>query len=130
MDGFEQRVRERAYEIWMAGGAIDGHAGAHWIAAECEILLVSGSEVSSEAPGETVKTDERLGAKTRTAKTRIAKTPVTKRSATKPSTAGSVVAKAPAGKAAAGDKAPAKTPAKAAARVKYPDSPVSSAHSR
>jgi hypothetical protein len=33
-----QRIRERAYEIWRAHGCPDGQAEQHWLAAECEIL--------------------------------------------------------------------------------------------
>jgi hypothetical protein len=33
----EQRIRERAYELWRAGGCIDGHAEQHWLAAEREV---------------------------------------------------------------------------------------------
>ena len=31
---FEQRVRERAYEIWKASGMGDGAADRHWLSAE------------------------------------------------------------------------------------------------
>jgi DUF2934 family protein len=33
------RIRERAYEIWVASGYRDGQAEQHWLAAEREILL-------------------------------------------------------------------------------------------
>ena len=32
------RIRERAYEMWKAGGRIDGRADQHWLAAEREVL--------------------------------------------------------------------------------------------
>jgi hypothetical protein len=32
------RIRERAYEIWFAAGCRDGEAEQHWLAAEREIL--------------------------------------------------------------------------------------------
>jgi hypothetical protein len=32
------RIRERAYQIWFAGGCHDGAAEQHWLAAEREIL--------------------------------------------------------------------------------------------
>jgi hypothetical protein len=32
------RIRERAYQIWFAGGCHDGEAEQHWLAAEREIL--------------------------------------------------------------------------------------------
>jgi Protein of unknown function (DUF2934) len=34
----EDRIRERAYEIWTAHGGVDGQADQHWLAAEREIL--------------------------------------------------------------------------------------------
>jgi Protein of unknown function (DUF2934) len=34
----EDRIRERAYEIWTAHGRVDGQADQHWLAAEREIL--------------------------------------------------------------------------------------------
>ena len=34
----EQRVRERAYEIWDATGREDGRADEHWLSAERELL--------------------------------------------------------------------------------------------
>jgi hypothetical protein len=33
-----ERIRERAYEIWIASGCRDGQADQHWLAAEQEIL--------------------------------------------------------------------------------------------
>ena len=33
----EQAVRQRAYEIWMDSGRVDGRACEHWIAAEREL---------------------------------------------------------------------------------------------
>ncbi len=35
----EQAVRQRAYEIWMDSGRVDGQAGEHWIAAEHELRV-------------------------------------------------------------------------------------------
>lgn len=32
------RIRQRAYQLWNAGGRIDGQAEQHWLAAEREIL--------------------------------------------------------------------------------------------
>jgi hypothetical protein len=37
----ENRIRERAYEIWTAHGCIHGQADQHWLAAEREILTAS-----------------------------------------------------------------------------------------
>ena len=36
----ENRIRERAYEIWMANGRLEGQADHHWLAAEREILAM------------------------------------------------------------------------------------------
>jgi Protein of unknown function (DUF2934) len=38
----EQRIRERAYEIYVAGGCRDGHADEDWRLAEEEILGITG----------------------------------------------------------------------------------------
>ena len=32
------RIRERAYEIWIASGYRDGEAEQHWLAAEQEVI--------------------------------------------------------------------------------------------
>jgi hypothetical protein len=37
----ENRIRERAYEIWTAHGCVDGQADQHWLAAEREILAAA-----------------------------------------------------------------------------------------
>jgi len=37
----ENRIRERAYEIWTAHGYVHGQADQHWLAAEREILAAS-----------------------------------------------------------------------------------------
>ena len=37
----ENRIRERAYEIWIAQGCVHGQADQHWLAAEREILAAS-----------------------------------------------------------------------------------------
>jgi hypothetical protein len=34
----EQRIRQRAYEIWHAHGCTEGKADEHWLAAEHEVL--------------------------------------------------------------------------------------------
>jgi Protein of unknown function (DUF2934) len=33
-----QRIRERAYDLWIAGGSAVGHSELNWLAAEKEIL--------------------------------------------------------------------------------------------
>jgi hypothetical protein len=37
-DNLENRIRERAYEIWTAHGCVEGQADHHWLTAEQEIL--------------------------------------------------------------------------------------------
>jgi hypothetical protein len=37
----EEAIRQRAYFIWLTEGGGDGHADAHWLAAEHEILIAS-----------------------------------------------------------------------------------------
>jgi hypothetical protein len=37
----ENRIRERAYEIWTAHGRMHGQAEKHWLAAEREVLATS-----------------------------------------------------------------------------------------
>ena len=37
----ENRIRDRAYEIWAAHGYVHGQADQHWLAAEREILAAS-----------------------------------------------------------------------------------------
>jgi Protein of unknown function (DUF2934) len=39
----ENRIRERAYEIWTASGCLDGQADQHWLEAEREILAASAA---------------------------------------------------------------------------------------
>ena len=35
---FEQKIRERAYNIWMAAGREDGLAELHWLSAEQAVM--------------------------------------------------------------------------------------------
>jgi hypothetical protein len=37
----ENRIRERAYEMWTAHGCVHGQAEQHWLAAERELLATS-----------------------------------------------------------------------------------------
>jgi hypothetical protein len=47
----ENRIRERAYEIWTAQGRLDGQADRHWLAAEREILAAATATlVRTSAP--------------------------------------------------------------------------------
>jgi hypothetical protein len=38
MYDIEQAIRERAYHLWIEGGCQDGHADAHWLAAQRDVL--------------------------------------------------------------------------------------------
>jgi hypothetical protein len=44
------RIRERAYEIWIASGYRDGEAEQHWLAAEQEVLSAQRSAAVPSAP--------------------------------------------------------------------------------
>jgi hypothetical protein len=46
----ETRIRQRAYEIWDGLGRPDGEAGAHWLAAERELLKASVDSITQAAP--------------------------------------------------------------------------------
>jgi hypothetical protein len=53
----QHRIRERAYELWNAGGRVEGQADHHWFVAEREVL----SEMSREiAVTQTVPAKPRL----------------------------------------------------------------------
>lgn len=54
----ETRIRQRAYEIWDGLGRPDGEAGAHWLAAERELLRASMDSIAHAAP-KTAKQDAR-----------------------------------------------------------------------
>jgi hypothetical protein len=41
----EQSIRERAYQLWIEGGCQHGHADAHWLSAQREVLSASLSEI-------------------------------------------------------------------------------------
>ena len=54
------RVRERAYEIWVASGYSDGQAEQHWLAAEREILVAQNAAVEKTLrPGAGLNTPRR-----------------------------------------------------------------------
>jgi hypothetical protein len=44
----ENRIRERAYEIWAAHGYVHGQADQHWHAAEREILAASTASLARQ----------------------------------------------------------------------------------
>jgi hypothetical protein len=47
----QNRIRERAYEIWNAGGQLHGQAEQHWLTAEREILAQTAAEICTKQPG-------------------------------------------------------------------------------
>ena len=49
-DDLKQSIRERAYQLWVQGGCQDGHADAHWLAAERDVLAASLGEIGRVAP--------------------------------------------------------------------------------
>ena len=44
----ENRIRERAYELWNAHGGLHGQADQHWLAAEREVLAASTAAITRE----------------------------------------------------------------------------------
>jgi len=50
-----ERIRERAYEIWIASGHRDGEADQHWLAAEQEILSSLRSVAVAKAPAKRIR---------------------------------------------------------------------------
>jgi hypothetical protein len=53
--GLSERIRERAYEIWIASGCRDGEADQHWLAAEQEILSSRRQSAVTKAPAKRVR---------------------------------------------------------------------------
>jgi hypothetical protein len=49
------RIRERAYEIWIESGNRDGEAEQHWLAAEREVLSAQLSAAVPSAPAKRVR---------------------------------------------------------------------------
>ena len=43
----EQRIRERAYTLWLQNGCADGNAEQHWLVAERELLAMMTAEAPS-----------------------------------------------------------------------------------
>lgn len=50
-----ERIRERAYEIWIASGCRDGEADQHWLVAEQEILSSRRSGAVTKTPAKRIK---------------------------------------------------------------------------
>ena len=49
------RIRERAYEIWIASGYRDGEAEQHWLTAEQEILSALQSAALAKSPAKRIR---------------------------------------------------------------------------
>jgi hypothetical protein len=47
----QERIRERAYQLWDAGGRVEGQADQHWLCAEREILSLPTTSAASPIPG-------------------------------------------------------------------------------
>ena len=61
----ENRIRERAYEMWTAHGRVHGQAEQHWLAAERELLATSMAVLAKPDP----KKNPRSSARSKTART-------------------------------------------------------------
>jgi hypothetical protein len=50
----QDRIRERAYQLWNAGGRVHDHAEQHWLAAERELLREMATQLPAacKAPRE------------------------------------------------------------------------------
>ncbi|HEY8381034.1 MAG TPA: DUF2934 domain-containing protein [Microvirga sp.] len=46
----EQKIRERAYQIWEQNGRLDGHADEHWHAAKLELTAGGDAPILAEVP--------------------------------------------------------------------------------
>jgi Protein of unknown function (DUF2934) len=55
MNSIEQTIRERAYQLWVESGFEHGHAEAHWLAAQREVLSASFAEIGRVTTGNTTK---------------------------------------------------------------------------
>ena len=42
----QRRIRERAYELWNAGGRVEGQADHDWLVAEREVLSEMSREIA------------------------------------------------------------------------------------
>jgi hypothetical protein len=62
----ENRIRERAYEIWTAHGRAHGQAEQHWLAAEREVLATATAILAGKP---TPKKKPRSFPRSKTAKT-------------------------------------------------------------
>jgi hypothetical protein len=65
----EDRIRDRAYEIWTAHGCVDGQADQHWLAAEREILArATNALVGNNVPQQKQKKHPRQPSRAKTSK--------------------------------------------------------------
>ena len=55
MQNVEQLIRDRAYQLWLESGCRDGHADAHWLEAQRQILSAAVSEAGQVAKPVTKK---------------------------------------------------------------------------
>lgn len=55
MNDVEQTIRERAYQLWVESGFEHGHADAHWLAAQREVLSASFAEIGRVTTGNVPK---------------------------------------------------------------------------
>jgi hypothetical protein len=44
----QHRIRERAYQLWNAGGRMEGQAEQHWLSAEREVLAEMRPQPSAQ----------------------------------------------------------------------------------
>jgi hypothetical protein len=66
----EDRIRERAYQLWTAHGCVDGQADQHWLAAEREILArATNALAGNSVPQQKQKKNRRPPARAKTSKT-------------------------------------------------------------
>ena len=66
----ENRIRERAYEVWTARGCVHGQAEQHWLAAEREVLATSMAMLAAKP---TPKKTARASARSKTATRALAR---------------------------------------------------------
>jgi hypothetical protein len=46
MRELEQTIRERAYQLWIESGCLDGNAETHWLSAQREVLAQSLNSIA------------------------------------------------------------------------------------
>ena len=64
----EDRIRERAYEIWTAHGCVDGQADQHWLAEEI-LAKAATAPVGNSVPQQKQKKNPRPPSRANTSKT-------------------------------------------------------------